>query len=534
MNISDFHDNKDIFTKIFLASVGLIGFLLIIAVTSQWGIGLSPDSAGYLAGARNIVNGKGISLIYDSDGNILRTWLPWRDHETSHLFTWPPFFPLVLSIFGFLKLDLLVAGRFLIAAIFGANVFLITFIVRKYLKSTFLMVLAAILLITSRHMIWLHTMLWSEPLFILLSLLGLILLIYFLEKKKILFLLTASIFFSLAFLTRTIGISLIAVMVLTLLLFSDLKIKNKIIYSAISIFIGILPFSIWILVNKFTYGTAPAEFIFHPFPFIHYFRTLNVISMWIMPAGTPVLVRILLIIVFMILAVFIAAYIILKNKKKNMDEQYRSNSKIIGIFSFHIFFYFVALVSASYFFNAAINIGDFRLLLPFLISIFIVSFFFLKRVLDYYHNEKNVKIIIYVFCGFLIATSFMNNTAIQLYQEGKWYSSESWSQSETIKELEKFKQNPIYTDDPAAIYLLLGRNPNYLPTKFNIHTGRTNSDLQEDLDKTMEEIIEKDGIIVFFDDGFYDSIIQEKELTKVQRLELIKNTPDGAIYKIID
>jgi len=526
-------NTEDTTTKIFLTSISFISFFLIILITNKWGIGFSPDSAGYLSAARNIINGKGISLVYDSGGNPLILWLPYRDSEPLNLFPWPPFLPLVLSIFGFMKLNLIVVGRFLVAALFGANIFLVTFMVKKYLKSTFLMVFTAIILITSRDMIRIHSMLWSEPLFIFLSLLGFVFLIYFLEKKKIVFLLIASLFFSLAFFTRTIGISLIAVSAVTVLLYSELKLKNKIIYSAISIFIGILPFSIWTLKNNFTYGTS-VEFIFHPFKLMYYSRILNTISLWVMPDKTPEKVRIILITALIIAIISIASFIAFKNKKRHMDEHYRLNSKIIGIFLFYILFYFIALLSAKYFFDESIPLNRSRVLLPLLISIFIVFLFFLKRFLDFYYKKENMKIIVYVFCGFLIATSLINNTAIELYKYGQWYTTGPWYQSETIKELKEFQQsqNLIYTNEPAAIYLFLGRSPISLPIKYNRHTGKVNSNYQKDLYKIMEEIKEKDGLLVFFDWGFWVVFPNEQEITKDYELYLIKDTSDGAIYKI--
>ena len=524
-----------LFTKIFFVLNGffliVIGFFLIIFITNKWGVGLSPDSAGYLAAARNIINGRGISLIYDSNGNPLMTWLPWRDNIIPNLFPWPPFFPLVLSIFGFMKLNLIEAGRFLNALLFGANIFLVTFIVKKYLKSYFLMVFAPIILITSRDMIQIHSLLWSEPLFIFLGLLGLVFLFNFLENNKILFLLIASLFFSLAFFTRTIGISLIAVSAIAVLFYSDLKIKNKIIYSATSVLIGLLPFSILTLYNKFTYGTSSAEFIFHPLQLMSYSGILDTISLWVMANKTSEKIRIILITVLMIIIISVASFIAFKNKKRNMDEHYKLNSKIISIFLFYILFYFIALLSARYFFNNAINPGDVRMLVPVLVSIFIVFLFFLKRFLDFYSNEENIKILVYVFCGFLIATSLYNNNAIELYNNG--HASKIWYQSETIKELKNIQQVqiPIYTNEPAVIYLFLERSSIYLPMKHNIHTDRINSNYQKDLGKIMEEIKEKDGLIVFFDQG-WGVFPNEQEITKDYKLYLLKDTADGAIYRI--
>ena len=302
-----------LFTMIFFAAAGIS---MIVFTTSKWGIGISPDSAGYLAGAKNIINGKGTSLIYDSNGNLLNTWLPMTDNETYHLFPWPPLFPLILSIFGLMKLNLIQAGRWLNAVLFGANIFLITLIVRKYLKSFFLLVFAPIILITSKDMIQIHSTLWSEPLFIFLSLFGFVFLIDFLKNKKILFLLIASLFFSLAFFTRTMGISLIAVSAVAVLFYSELKIKNKIIYSAISILIEFLPFLIWTLKNKFTYGNSPAELIFHPLELSSYSRVMDTISLWVMTYKTSSKIRIILLTVLIIVIISIASFIAFKNKKR--------------------------------------------------------------------------------------------------------------------------------------------------------------------------------------------------------------------------
>ena len=533
MNTPKSLDPQDTLVKIIFMLTGFFGFFLIILITSDRSIGITQDSAGYLAGARNIIDHKGLILLYDSLGNPLITWVPWRDNEVLHLFPWPPFFPLILSILGFMKLDLVQAGRFLNAALFGANVFLITFIIKKYLKSIFLMILAAIILLTSRNLISIHSNLWSEPLFIFLSLLGFVFLFYFLENTKILFLLVSSSFFSLAFFTRTIGVILIAVIAIAILLYSDLKIRDKLIYSFISILIIILPFSIWTLYNKLVYGISTLEFIFHPLPLKYSANILNTISLWVMPDKTPSKIRIILISILIIAVTSISSYIALKNKKRHIDKDYRLNSKIIGIFLFFILFYFIALYIARYFFDAQISLGDSRILILLLISIFIVFLFFLKRLLDFYSNRENIKILIYVFCGFLIATSFFNTNIFALYRTGQKYTHKNWYYSETIKELKEFQQikNPIYTNEPAAVYLFLGRGSVLLPIKHNTHTDRTNPNYQRDLYEIKEEIKEKDGILVFFDSGWGD-FPKENEINLDYGFYLYKDTSDGAIYRV--
>jgi hypothetical protein len=518
--------------KILFVLTGLIGFSIIFLITNKWGIGVSTDSVGYLAGAVNIVNGRGISVLYDSSGNPLTLWLPWGDNEVFHVFPWPPFLPIVLSIFGSMKLNLIVAGRFLNAAIFGANVFLVTYIVKKYTKSIFLMVLAPIILISSKDMLLTHSNLWSEPLFILMGLLGFLFLIKFLEKKKLYFLLTASLFFSLAFFTRTVGISLIAVSVIAVLLYSELRLKKKLFYSILSAFIGILPFSIWTIRNYLNYGSS-VEFIYHPFKLTYYTRILRNISLWVMPDKVPEKVRIILLTFLIAVIISIASYIAFKNRKRRTDDHYKLNSKITGIFLFHILFYFIALMFARYFFDNSIVPELSRFLLPILISIFIIFLFFLKRFLDFFSKKENIKSIIYIFCGFLLVASFYNSNAISLYNVGQWYSNSSWIQSETISELEKIQkpQDLIYTNEPAAIYLFTGRSSEMLPAKYNMRTDRVNSDYQNDLDTILKEIKEKNGILVFFDKG-WGSIPKEGETELDSDFYLFKDTSDGAIYRV--
>ena len=103
------------------------------------------------------------------------------------------------------------------------------------------------------------------------------------------------------------GISLIAVSAVAVLFYSELKIKNKIIYSAISILIEFLPFLVWTLKNKFTYGNSPAELIFHPLELSSYYRVMGTISLWVMTYKTSSKIRIILLTVLIIIIISIAS-----------------------------------------------------------------------------------------------------------------------------------------------------------------------------------------------------------------------------------
>ena len=120
---------------------------LIISVTSKFGPGISEDSVAYIAAARNILNGKGISLLFDLKGNQLNLWLPRIDNELYHIFPWPPLFPFVISIFGFAGFNLIESARWINAILFGANIALILLIIRKYTRSLLLIIFSSIIFI---------------------------------------------------------------------------------------------------------------------------------------------------------------------------------------------------------------------------------------------------------------------------------------------------------------------------------------------------------------------------------------------------
>ena len=63
-------------------------------------------------------------------------------------------------------------------------------------------------------------------------------------------------------------------------------------------------------------------------------------------------------------------------------------------------------------------------------------------------------------------------------------------------------------------------------------TGKLNFNYQKDLDKIIKEIKEKDGLLVFFDSGWYTVFPNENEIRNNFQLLLVKDTSDGAIYKI--
>ena len=528
--------------KYFKYSIYIIVFFalastaLIIFVTSKFGPGMSEDSVAYIAGARNILNGRGISLLFDSKGNQLNLWLPRIDNELYHVFPWPPLFPYIISIFGFAGFDLIESARWINAVLFGASIALILLIIRKYTRSLSLMIFSAVIFGTFKHMISLYSYVWSEPLFLFLSLLGFYFLFNFLENSKVYNLLISALSFSMAFFTRIAGISLIGAGAIAILFFSELKIKTRIIYSLFFTFIGFLPFSIWTLKNKLTFGHTSTEFSIHPLLLDNLKEGAKTVSSWFYLDILPFKISLILLILIIGSMIFAFIYISAKVKKtsiENQDNAYKLNSRIINIFLFFDFFYIIEILLAQAFFVADIHM-DWRLLIPVFISTFIIIVLFIKKFLDYFNNKQVIKRTIFILCEilFVLSLAILAVGIKEFYEEGQGYNSKEWVKSDTIKELKDMDSNGvIYTNNPYVIYYFLGKNPYPFPRKINFYADRKNINYNKDLKKTIDEIREKNGLIVLFNLGQY-YLTEEKELLKDYKLILIKDTQDGGIYKV--
>ncbi|HXF77113.1 MAG TPA: hypothetical protein VNN13_13520 [Methylomirabilota bacterium] len=84
-----------------LGMIGLGGAAAVIAAT-PWGIGLSPDSAAYIGGARSLIEGMGFSLPTDSG-----TFAP--------IIHFPPLYSLLLGAAAIAGADPLSAARWFAA-----------------------------------------------------------------------------------------------------------------------------------------------------------------------------------------------------------------------------------------------------------------------------------------------------------------------------------------------------------------------------------------------------------------------------------
>ena len=156
----------------------------------------------------------------------------WRDFAGDPLTLWPPLFPLLLAAFGWVGIEPLEAGRWVNAAAFGLTILVAGCWLRSNLRSQWLTLTATAIIAASLPLSHWASRLMTEPLFVLFTVLALIQLAAFLNRKIDAPLWWAAVFTALAAITRYPGVALIGTGVLVLLPLA--RLKQTLVFGAIS------------------------------------------------------------------------------------------------------------------------------------------------------------------------------------------------------------------------------------------------------------------------------------------------------------
>lgn len=226
--------------------ISLAGFILILIYTNHSGIGISPDSIVYLSVAKSI-NIHGVL----------------QDYNLRPLVDFPVFYPVFLSIIGFFsRANLIGAAPYLNAALFAGIIFLSGYLISKFKDINLLYKRIVLISIAfSPALFDVYGMLWSETLFIFLSLLFILTFSIYLKKRTISSLIFCASIAAIACITRYAGITIVA-SGLMMLFFEpsvkwDKKIKPLLIFGGLSI----IPLIINLVHNRLVAGlmTGPRE-----------------------------------------------------------------------------------------------------------------------------------------------------------------------------------------------------------------------------------------------------------------------------------
>ena len=515
-------------TFLLLCAPAVLGAALLLSAT-RGGLGLTPDSAAYVAAARSLRAGRGLSA------PDLRTasWAP-----MTH---WPPLFSIVLSALGLAGIEALQAARGLHAMLLGGSCVLVGLLVqRQAVGRRWLGLLAALVAANSACFVDVHVMAWTEPLFIFLALLSMLFLHEHFREGKRLPLLAAALAVGLALLTRYVGVVLIATGGSCLLLFRGRKLRTRIADSALFGLVACVGPGLWFLRNRLVAGSVANRGIaLHPITAEKARMGLITVSRWLMPQSFPEPLRMILAGGVLVAAPALAIWLGRRaaGPREAGNPPGAAGARVAALLAVFSAWY-VAFLVASICLIDDLTPLDNRILSPLnpvlLVLVFLAAGGLASRLAR--RRALHVAVLV-VLVGFSSWKVYRNFTLLPGRREGEGFSTRAWRQSPTMATVRALPEDvPVYSNCPEAIYLLTERLVHVVPYKANPYSRAVNQRFEAELDAMAAEIRDRKGVLLYLPSIPRWYLPSEDELKRrlphLTVLPIDPEDPKGRLYGI--
>ena len=250
----------------------VLGTMHVLIRTSTHGAALTSDGVTYVSAAANVIAGEGL-----------------QDFRGEGLLPIPPLFPLIVAAIGLFWVEPMEASRFVNAVAFGLTVLLSGLWLHRTLRSPLLAAGASLMIMASYPLNHMASQSLTEPAFVVFTLLALLGMGSF-QNRSLAWrsLALASVFASLASVTRYAGVSVILTGVTILLLRRGTPFPAKLKYVATYGAVSSFPLGVVLARNWVFFGT-PYRDISLPAqpPSTTLSRLLRIFEEGIIPANVP-------------------------------------------------------------------------------------------------------------------------------------------------------------------------------------------------------------------------------------------------------
>jgi len=489
-----------------LVLIAGIGTLLVLRATPE-GLGLSDDSIAYVAGARSMLAGQGYR----------EAWLA-SNGPVTHF---PPGFSSVLAFLGLFGLDPLRGTRFVNALLFGVNAGLLGILVWRMTPSLTAGLALAALFVSNSEMLQVHAAAMSEPLFIFLTLLSFWMFDVYFERppsgfgrkgsvKGRWWLIFCATFVGMAYLTRYAGLALVATFILALIILHD-NWLDRIGHAGLFL-AGFLPWALgWAIRNRLIAGNATNRALaWHPITGENLQIGLRVASEFFIPVESwrreifkqPILIEAMILLVLGAVLV----WVLLKgwryfSKSQQASAEQRSGKETRGVIPFttglYVFAYLASIIASMTLFDAATKF-KLRILSPVFVSLLILLVAF---GIWLWHKRREAAIVLTLL---LLSLSIYKQsiTIHELSKGGPGYASFQWYDSKAMDFLHALPADVmIYTNEPGAVYLYVGRGALVLPDRYDAATAQLRTGFDEGVTHMQADINAGRAVLALFDGG---------------------------------
>lgn len=485
-------------------------------VATPWGIGLSPDSLAYVGIASRLLKGLGVTYFTDAGG-------------FSPVNHYPPLYPAMLAGVARMGLDPLSAARWMNAFLFAGNVALLSLVVFTATSSIGASLIGAFLAFAAFPMVQIHSMAWSEPLFMFFTFSGLFLLAVYLQHSMRWMLYASGVSIALGCLTRYAGIAFLGTGALAIFFLNHCTRKKRITDTIIFFIVGSLPPTLWALRNFLLAGSATNRVIgFHPPGLPDLIIAVNSVCLWIFPAGVLVLP------VWERVALLATVFLLVFRFGRTVGFP---RTRLFQVMCILLASYGVFLLAARSFLDNAISF-DTRILSPAYIAAMIVvvsvmTHWFKTKI---FQGPSPSRLIFYLLV--IVVSVAQTTTGMawwrQSYTDGIGFAGPAWRNSKLMKFVDSVEPSAaIFTNAPDVIYMLTGRLTEMIPRKNDPKSRLSNKQYPVEVAAMKEQLKTTGGVVVYFHTQqrlWY--LPSETALQRDAGLSLVATTKDGYIYRL--
>jgi hypothetical protein len=346
----------------------------------------------------------------------------------------------------------------------------------------------------------------------------------------------SAVLVSLAFLSRYIGITLLATGFLGILIFSRQEMRTRLVNAALFAGISALPMFLWLVRNLGQAGTATSrEFNFHPITRDHLSQGLTTISSWLLVPETAS--GVIKLIPLAVIAIGLLAVVFIQGQKAKPGSTAGAVIRLpVGGFlklaALFIPVYLGFLAISISFMDANTQL-DRRILSPIFVFGLILTLYGVYRWVSIPEANRWLHYGV-LGIGLLIAVLYLlqgSKLVMAGYRDGFGFNSLAWAQSDTLAIVNTLPANVIiYSNSPETIYLHTSHPAFALPRKNDLAAQQLNPQYKAEMARTLEALTGQAAVLIYFTRLPRSSAAEEQELAEVLQLCILDRMPDGNLY----
>ena len=496
------------------ALAGVIATAVVLAGT-RLGIGATPDSGHYLATAENVLAGRGFVRL---GGEIMASW--------------PPLYPTLLAIIGWLGLDMLQGARILAAVLTGALTVVATRWIAIRLGSSAWTAFAGICLALGPPLVYSGSLALSDLPFIFLQVAALRLLDGWLTHGRASRLIACAVCLALACLTRYNGVVLVATVALSILMLAHRPLLVRVRIAALTAIAAAAPLALWLVRNyRLTGAPAGPRVPSETGVLEHATDAGYTVMSWFVPYRVLTVTDIAGLVLTTLAVVVILAVAV------RYRRQAEARMALVCAVFVVLFLGFMVVTSALMAMDALTQRMMAPVYVPLLLAATACAALLVRQAPA---PRRRLAAAAAALGAVVVAVVITSRTGLEIHDS--WhngpggvthsnFNTDAWRSSPTLQWAgEHLRDELVFASSPAALYLATGADSRPMPRK---HARRNPGVPYDDLSKIRDEIAAAgEAYLIVNKRSVPTNVFPVEELSPTLHVERIQTFPDGSIYRL--